>query len=43
MAEEGIISWETLARDLIGWMSEHEVVDFARAQEYFEFAAEEDE
>ena len=43
MAEEGIISWETLARDLIGWMSEHEVVDFARAKEYFEFAAEEDE
>ena len=43
MAEAGVISWETLARDLMEWMSEHEVVDFARAKEYFEFTAEEDE
>lgn len=30
MAEEGMISWEMLATDLLGWMSEDEVREFAQ-------------
>ena len=30
MAEEGFISWEMLATDLLGWMSEDEVREFAQ-------------
>jgi hypothetical protein len=44
MAEEGIIDWETLARDALGWMSEAEVAEFARSNDYFEtFRDSEDE
>jgi hypothetical protein len=35
MAENGIIDWETLVRDLLGWMSEHDVEQFARRNDYF--------
>jgi predicted metal-dependent peptidase len=34
MAEQGVIDWETLARDALGWMSEHEVEQFARRNDY---------
>lgn len=34
LAEEGMIDWETLARDALGWMSEAEVAEFARRNDY---------
>lgn len=34
MAEQGMIDWETLARDALGWMSEHEVAQFAQRNDY---------
>jgi hypothetical protein len=34
LAEGGVIDWESLARDLLGWMSEHEVAEFARRNDY---------
>lgn len=34
MAEQGLIDWETLARDALGWMSEAEVAEFARRNDY---------
>ena len=34
MAEEGLIDWETLARDALGWMSEAEVKEFAQRNDY---------
>ena len=34
MAEEGLIDWETLARDALGWMSEDEVRRFAQRNDY---------
>ena len=34
MAEEGLIDWETLARDALGWMSEAEVQEFAARNDY---------
>ncbi len=34
LAEEGVIDWETLARDALGWMSEAEVAEFARRNDY---------
>lgn len=36
MAEQGMIDWETLARDLMGWMSEAEVAEFARRNDYIQ-------
>ena len=33
-AEEGVIDWETLARDALGWMSEDEVKEFAQRNDY---------
>lgn len=41
MAEDGLIDWESLAREALGWMSEAEVAQFARANEYV--TEEEDE
>ena len=35
MAENGVIDWETLARDALNWMSEHDVEQFARRNDYF--------
>jgi len=46
LAEQGVIDWESLARDLMGWMSEHEVSEFARRNDYIrdeEEDAEEEE
>lgn len=34
MAEEGMIDWESLARDALNWMSEDEVARFARRNDY---------
>lgn len=34
LAEEGVIDWESLARDLLGWMSEDEVQQFALRNDY---------
>ena len=36
MAEQGLIDWETLARDALGWMSEAEVAEFARRNDYIQ-------
>jgi hypothetical protein len=36
LAEQGVISWETLARDALGWMSEAEVAEFAQRNDYLE-------
>lgn len=33
LAEEGVLSWEQLARDALGWMSEAEVERFARSND----------
>lgn len=34
LAEQGVIDWESLARDLLGWISEAEVAEFARRNDY---------
>jgi hypothetical protein len=34
MAEQGLIDWERLARDALGWMSESDVAEFARRNDY---------
>ena len=34
MAEQGLIDWESLARDALGWMSEDEVRRFAQRNDY---------
>ena len=34
LAEQGVIDWESLARDALGWMSEDEVAEFARRNDY---------
>ena len=36
LAEQGAIDWETLARDALGWMSEAEVAEFARRNDYIQ-------
>lgn len=36
MAEDGLIDWESLARDLLGYLSEADVRDFARSNDYVE-------
>ena len=36
LAEQGVLSWETIARDALTWMSEPEVADFARVNGYVE-------
>ena len=43
MAEEGIIDWESVARDCMNYMSEDEVADMARINGYLEFDEDEDE
>ena len=35
LAEQGVIDWESLARDLLGWLSDYEVGEFVRANDYF--------
>lgn len=41
LAEQGVIDWETLARDALGWMSESEVAEFARRNDYIQEGDEE--
>lgn len=36
LAEQGVIDWETLARDALGWMSEAEVAEFAQRNDYIQ-------
>ena len=43
MAEQGMLDWETLARDALGWMSEDEVAEFARRNDYITDSEEDDE
>ncbi len=35
LARDGLVSWEMLARDLLNWMSEAEVKNFAEDAGYF--------
>ena len=41
--DEGIIDARQLAANLLGYMSERDVEDFARAEGYFEHEEEEEE
>jgi hypothetical protein len=44
LADEGVLTWEQVARDCMNYMSEDEVADMARGNDYFEgFQEEEDE
>ena len=36
LAEQGMLSWETIARDALTWMSESEVAEFVRINGYVE-------
>jgi hypothetical protein len=36
LAEQGMLTWEQLARDALGWMSEAEVQQFAQANDYLQ-------
>jgi hypothetical protein len=40
--DEGMINPQNLAQNLLGYMSEREVEDFARAEGYFEHEEEEE-
>ena len=42
LAEQGVLLWEQIARDCMNYMSEDEVADMARINDYFE-SEEEDE
>ena len=41
-AEEGVLSWETIARAALDYMSEDEVADMARCNEFIEDEEEND-
>ena len=43
LAEQGVIDWESVARDCMNYMSEDEVSDMARINGYLEFEEDEDE
>jgi hypothetical protein len=43
LAEQGVIDWESLARDALGWMSEAEVAEFAKRNDYITEQDEDDE
>lgn len=43
MVEEGVLDRDTVIRNLLGWMSEDEVRDFAECEQYFEFEEDEDD
>ena len=43
MAEEGVLSWETIARAALDYMSEDEVADMAQCNEFIEDEDEEEE
>ena len=36
LAEEGVLSWETIARAALDYMSEDEVADMAQCNEFIE-------
>jgi hypothetical protein len=36
LAEQGVLPWETIARDALTWMSESEVAEFALVNGYVE-------
>ena len=42
MAEEGVLSWETIARAALDYMSEDEVADMARCNDFIEDEEEDD-
>ena len=41
-AEEGVLSWETIARAALDYMSEAEVADMARCNDFIEDEEEDD-
>lgn len=43
MAEGGEIDWETLARDALGWMSEADVAEFARSNDFIQYDPEDED
>ena len=43
LAEQGVISWETLATACMKYMSEDDVADMAHCNEFIEEEQEEDE
>jgi hypothetical protein len=42
-ANDGVIDWESLSRDLLSWLSENEVEQFAFAFKYVEEEYEDEE
>ena len=42
LAEEGVLSWETIARAALNYMSEDEVADMAKYNEFIEDEEEDD-
>ena len=43
MAEEGVLSWEAIARAALDYMSEDEVADMAQCNDFIEDEDEEEE
>ena len=43
LAEDGLLSWEVIARAALNYMSEDEVNDLAKSECFFEWYDEEDE
>jgi hypothetical protein len=43
MAEDGVISWEEIARTALNWLSEYDVAEMARVNEFFPEEEEEED
>ena len=43
LAEAGVLDWETLARELMGWLSDAEVRSFAEAHRFLEDEGEQED
>lgn len=43
MSDEGVCTWEALAKDLLNWLSEAEVKEFAMAQGYMDYEDEDEQ
>lgn len=43
MVEQGVVDKDSLIQDLLGWMSEDEVKEFARRNDYLQDDPEDDE
>lgn len=43
LADEGVLTWEQVARDCMNYMSEADVADMANGNDYFEGFQEEDQ